>query len=499
MAVVRQGFRRVTVTLASLGIAAVTFGAPPFARAAPAGRTVPTVVLVPLDDRPVTYRLPLMLGEIAGQRVIAPPHDELGNYLRPGDPQAILPWLFSPQTADASAFVVSSDMIAYGGLVASRLPGLPAGIAYARLSQLARLRTARPAAFIDLFGTIMRLAPTGVPAGGPTRDFFAAGERASLIADYANLPDPPVTPQERAQAEALRAKIGAPVLAAYLDARRRDREVDAWALQLAGEGEFDRIVLGQDDAGPTGLHLRDIAALERTAAAWDLGARASIEPGADELGMLGVAAAFARNVGWRPSVAVDYSRADGGGYEDPLEYVPVASTIARMIATAGAHVQSGPADVELFVKVPQTSDADEAAYEDRIAAAVAAGESVAVADLSFLEGNAGPAQRELTEALIARGIAGRIDAFASWNTDANTVGTALATALAVGAGKRAGTYDAQAHAEFLLDRYADDYAFHQFVRPQLNDDLRSRGIDTEVLFGPTILEAADENRSLLWP
>ncbi|MBD5657486.1 MAG: DUF4127 family protein, partial [Candidatus Eremiobacteraeota bacterium] len=135
----------------------------------------------------------------------------------------------------------------------------------------------------------------------------------------------------------------------------------------------------------------------------------------------------------------------------------------------------------------------------RLAGDVAAKKSVAVADLTFLRGGPGPDQRELTQALIARGIAGKIDAFASWNTDANTIGTALPEAIAVGAGKRGGGYDPRAHAQFMLDRYADDYAFHQFVRPVLNDTLRARDIDTTLLLPDIAREANSTNRALLWP
>ncbi|HMD01815.1 MAG TPA: DUF4127 family protein, partial [Candidatus Baltobacteraceae bacterium] len=291
---------------------------------------------------------------------------------------------------------------------------------------------------------------------------------------------------------------GAPLLDAYVATRRRNLEVDEWALYFAAQGGFDHIVIGQDDAGPTGLHLRDVAALGAALRAYGLEGRASIEPGADELGMVMVARVFARNVDWRPRVDVAYSRADGGQVQDRLEYVPIEVTIGHLIAACGARRASGDADIHLYVRVPGTSAADEASFEDALAAEVAAGHSVAVADLSFLSGDPGPEQQELTQALIARGVAGKLDAFASWNTNANTVGTALAAAIAAGAGRRAGHFDARAHAEFMLDRYIDDYAFHQFVRPALNDALREQGLDTELLVPPAVRETASLNRALLW-
>lgn len=441
-----------------------------------------------------------MLGAIAGQPVRTPPRSAIGHYLQPGDPEAILRWLASSVAGGVSAVVASTDMVSYGGLVASRIPGVSAGEAYARLRRLAALRLEHPGAFISVFGTIMRLAPTSVPDLGSGRGYYATGATVDAISAFANLPDPPRDAGQRIEAERLRATIGTPVLDAYLGTRARNREVDRFALQLTAEGHFDRIVLGQDDAGPQGLHLRDVAALTADVARYDLAGRASIEPGADELGMVLLAQAFARAVGWRPVVRVVYSRSDGASVNDRLEYVPIDATISRLIAACGGRRNDVAADMTLFVRVAGTSDADESAFADAIAAAVTAKLSVAVADLTFLNGASPSAEQQaLTKSLIDRGLAGKLDAFASWNTTANTVGTALAAAIAVGAGKRSGRYDARAHAQFMLDRYIDDFAFHQFVRPVLNADLRGRGIDVTLLMPPVASEAASKNRALLWP
>jgi Protein of unknown function (DUF4127) len=457
------------------------------------------VVFVPLDDRPVTYQLPQMLGAIAGRPIVTPPRATLGHYLAPGDPEAILSWLESGVVASGSTVVASLDMIAYGGLVASRVPGEAPYVAYARLRRLAALReTSRARMFA--FGTIMRLAPTGVPRAPQTADYWATGDTVDEIAAYANLPWPNLNADQIAKAQRLRDRIGAQRLDAYLGARLRNLSVDQIALQFVAEGGIDELVLGQDDAGPAGLHVADIAALRTTARRFALDARAAVEPGADELGMVLVARAFARELNWRPRVRVRYSRAGAGDVVDPLEFVPIDVTIGRLIEASGGARSDAAADVDLFVRVGGTSDSDERAFVDAIAADVAARIPVAVADLTFLAGPMpNPEQRALTEELIARGLAGRIDAFASWNTDANTVGTALAAAVAAESGRRAGTFDARAHAQFMLDRYADDYAFHQFVRPALNEALRTQGIDTTLLFPPTLQETDDANRALLWP
>lgn len=467
-----------------------------------------TFVVVPLDDRPVTAQLPRLLGSIAGVRVVEPPRALLGRYLSPGDPDAILRWLRADAPPDARAYVISDDMIAYGGLIASRIPGTSRAVAYTRLEDLAAFRASRPYAWFAAFGTVMRLAPTGVPKLGSAAAFpFAGGDVWGAIQQYASLPDPPQTAEPRAFAAQLRAQLG-PVLDAYLDTRARDRDVDLFALRLAAEGDVDRIVLGQDDAGPVGLHLRDLAALRGFAARWLAPSRASIEPGADELGMVLVAAALAREARTVPRVRVVYSRADGARVEDPLEFAPIATTIADLVGSCGGTQVTGAAeaDIDLFVRVPDTGDADEQRFVGAIEQDVARGRSTAsapeaaVADLSFLTPNDYAAQRRLTQELVARGLAGRVDAFASWNTVANTVGTALPEAIALRAGRLLGTYDARAHATFTFMRYVDDVAFHDDVRPRLNADLSAQGIDDHTFLPPDVAQqVASENRALLWP
>jgi len=121
-----------------------------------------------------------------------------------------------------------------------------------------------------------------------------------------------------------------------------------------------------------------------------------------------------------------------------------------------------------------------------------------VADLSFLAANDYAGQRRLMQDLVIRRLAGRVDAFASWNTVANTVGTALPEAIAVRAGRLMGTYDARANATFTFMRYVDDVAFHADVRPRLNADLSAQGIDDHTLLLPdTAQRVASENRALL--
>ena len=219
----------------------------------------------------------------------------------------------------------------------------------------------------------MRLAPTGVAKIGAAADYFAAGDVSEAIAEYARLPDPPQTDAQRTRAAELQTTIGAPLLQTYLATRARNLIVDTSILSfLTTPRTIDRLILGQDDAGTVGLHLRDVAALRDAIDRYGIGSVAAIESGTDELGMVLISAALTQRAGWTPTIGVRYSRVDGGAVQDPLELGPVDQTVNSVIASSGARRVQGNGDVDLFIRVTKTADADESAFVDAIASDVAA-------------------------------------------------------------------------------------------------------------------------------
>ena len=453
-----------------------------------------SITFVPLDDRPVTDQLPVMLGRIAGVPVATPPRELLGRYLHFGDPDPIIAWL-NRDAPRSDAYVISSDMLAQGGLIASRVPAATYADAYFRLREIDRLHQRFPRSWIGVFGTITRLAPTGVPNIGEAANFFATYPAWTYLQEYANLHDP-LLPNEVARAAQLRQQIGDATLDAYLGVRARNVAIDRLLIGDAARGSIDRLVLGQDDAKPYGLHVPEVALLQSLASASGAASRISIEPGADELGMALVAATLARDAHWRPRIAVRYSTPAGATYQDPLEFAPVDVTVAALIdLCGGVRVDENP-DIVLAVHVPHSASLDQT-----FLAAIGSDESnrsVALADLSFEQDYA--TQGAFAQQLLSQGLAAHLDAYAGWNTAANTVGTALAEAIAAGAGRRMHTYDALAHETFTFMRFVDDVDFHVEVRPELNTWLSDNGTSDHTYLLPGLAaQTAARNNSELWP
>lgn len=459
------------------------------------------ITFVPMYDTPTAAQLPVMAGRIAGIRVVEPPETTLGDYIAPGDVNGIGDWLHKAPARNAGAFVISTDMLAYGGLDPSRVPGsVSESQAIARLDVLKRLRTEHPRVWIAAFGTIMRLEPTSVTAVGEAVGYSPIAQNPTweYIWDYAQLHDPPL-PSEQQRAAHLRSLIGDDVLGQYLGTRERDRNVDLAELHTVVDRTVDRFVLGQDDAGPVGLHVTDVRALQDAVRRLAIEDRASIEPGADELGLVLVANAMARSIHWTPHIAVAYSRAGGERTQDPLEYAPIDVTIGALIRLCGGVRDDVHPDLRLYVRVPHTTDAQDADLLRTLTTQISAGRSVALVDLTYLTYSY-ESQAQFVEKLIGAGIAGKLESYSSWNTDANSVGIALGEAIAAGTGRRNAKYDPLAHAEFMLDRYIDDYLYHTRVRPQINDELRAQGVTEHYWLAPDVATRADARvREMITP
>jgi hypothetical protein len=91
------------------------------------------ILLIPLDSRPAAGQFAQMIGAMNNTTVEIPPLDLLGKFTVPGDVDKIYEWLESQNLDDVSAIIVSGDMLAYGGLIASRVNDVDAYTGVRRL------------------------------------------------------------------------------------------------------------------------------------------------------------------------------------------------------------------------------------------------------------------------------------------------------------------------------------------------------------------------------
>ncbi len=452
----------------------------PSGPAAPAAAVMPTrvrVALVPLDDRPVCLQYPEMMAGLAHAEVLAPPRAALGRFTTPGDTDAITRWLRAQEWGRIDALIVSTDMLAFGGLVASRGYGVDAETALARLTVLSDIRKAHPKLRLYGFSVIMRLAPTADGSNEAWRE---------SLARYAEIAPAPTGPGEAAEIATLLQQIPTAARQDYLQARARNRRLNLAAVDLAARQVFDYLVVSQDDARPRGMHLADRAAIAARVRGQRLAARVGVQPGADEVAMLLLARAVLEQRGLAPTVGVDFSSVAARTMVAPFEDRPLHETASFQLVAAGASVVPGPAraDLQLLVFASRHDAGRPETFARAVEASVARGVPTVVADIDP-RGDVQGASPAFTEALLAAKVFPRLHGYASWNTAGNTLGTAIAHGLLAWAGARLATVCsspdftamADARVTFMLHRLVNDYAYQGVLRPVLNRQLRDAGRD----------------------
>lgn len=441
-------------------------------------RAAPSVALVPLDNRPPCLDHAQRLALIAGLDLVTPPYSAIGAYTFDGKPERIERWLDTLDPAP-DYLIVSLDMLAYGGLVASRTPGVPQDLALARLKALDRFAAAHPRTKIFAFGIIQRIARTAT--GDPGYD-----NTTELLAKYLKLRDQAEVQKNavlRAQADALVARIPEKPLEDLLAARARNHAVNQASVALAASGTVDYLVLAMDDNAEYGPHRTERDALNRAIADAGIGDRALIKPGADEAAQLLLARAANHARGLRPRIALHFSPPQAAHWIPPLEDRPLADMAAASLAVAGTIAVPGGERAHGHLVVfagdaVQGAPADAARQAAALAACLARGGAAAgVADVRLVN----RADQALAGFLLEEPGPAALSSYAGWNTAGNAFGTAAAHLLMAGilrldAERGADIRErAAAHAAFLLQRFADDYLYMAAIRPPLETELRMRG------------------------
>ncbi len=422
-----------------------------------------SVLLVPLDDRPPCLQFVTLLAPVADASVQTPPRAALGRFLTPGRPEAISGWLDRQDLSAVDGVILSLDMLAYGGLVASRVPDVPLDIARRRVEAVRRLKARRPAPPVFASTVIMRLAPTADARNEAWREALARWAELSAM------------PNRAAEAAALARRIPGPALARYRQARRRNLAVNLQALDLVKAGAIDFLIVSQDDARPTGVHVQERERIAARVRELGIESRVALQPGADEVAMLLLARLLLTRAAHQPTIAVEFSDPAAAAAIAPFEDRPLRSTVGAHIAAAGAREAPDPAGASLllFVRASRLAGgpgnpADDAA---RVARHLDEGRRVIVADVD-MSGSVQGADPAFTDALAAAGVLHRLAGYAAWNTAGNTLGTAIphgvlhalaAERLMQGSPERA-TRLALAQVRFLLHRLVDDDVYHGRVR-----------------------------------
>lgn len=385
-------------------------------------------LLIPLDDRPCCANF---ARQLLGPDLLLPPRPLLGHFQEPGRSEALLDWL-EGEAPPLEGVVTSTDMLAWGGLVASRRGGKDLPSALGRIDRFLDLGQRRGWRLLA-FQTIMRNAPTQLQAQDMHwAELLVELSLASAGADH-----------ERSRR--LREQIPSQVLQDYLEARACNFRLYQALVQR--QSEFEALVFALDDSKTAGWNLEELARL---------GPVESL-PGTDETALL----LLTRVLAGGREFEVHWSFPGLENFQGLYEDRPLGALLEAHLRVARLKVGS-PCSRQLWLYArphqPQIEACSQTALEpdpvwlDSLARSLDQGHQVMLLDCTFANGG----DLSLGEALEKSGLLYRLHGYAAWNTLGNRLGTALANLTL--------PLSQQQQRDFLVERWLDDLHYQADLR-----------------------------------
>lgn len=426
------------------------------------------ILLIPLDDRPPCLQFTQRIAKIGNAEIISPPKEMLGRFTRPGQPDEIRTWLKSLDLKSFDAAIISIDMLAYGGLVASRAYQIDTLKAIERLSVINELKKRAPNMMIFAQNVIMRIAPTGDGKNDAYRAELAEWGVVSVATDEASME----------KTKALEQKIPPEVLADYKKARRRDLKVNLKSVDLLNDGVIDYLLLSQDDARPQGVHVADRKKIDSKIKELGLEDKVSAQAGADEVSMLLLARVLNKKYHYSPKIKVVYSSGQMSNEVMPYEDQPLQRTVREQIESTGAKVVSSLADIFFYVFTSRFEKGAADEFTDEINKKIGEGRQVMVADIDPI-GNVQGGDSAFAMDLENKHLLPKLNSYASWNTAGNTIGTTISQGIIFSLAldkmmKLSNVSDHILTAQhwFTFHRMLDDFYYHNLVREHIKSLLK---------------------------
>lgn len=490
------------------------------------------ILLLPLDERPCNAAFPGRLFPADKVQILLP--RKLGHKKHPADFSVLSDFLFE-KAKDADALLLSLDMLLYGGLIPSRLHHLKTETLFSRLHLIRELKEKYPALPIYAFATVMRCPAYSSDDEEP--DYYerfgsAIHARGVLmhraltgLTTSSEAEGPVPSPAGLLPAASGEGEISAPFSSAepvsasslddgdsqdpepclssdfetcledYLARRALNKQLSLQALELVKEGILESIVFPQDDSMRFGFPAMDQEEIRRRILTLGLTERAMMYPGSDEIALTLLCRILLKHHGLLPKVYVKYLT-DGARSLIPLyEGLPLSATTSYQLHSAGCITADtcAEADIVLLETAPSGSMEEAWLQPSRSPSYFAernfpemlsfikrmrgAGKVVTVADNAYANGG----DLDLIRILDADHLLMDLQGYAGWNTNANTMGCAIAMGVCAFLYGEQGLFPDPAsetqRRNFLISRYLEDACYQADVRQCVTKKIPPLGFD----------------------
>lgn len=436
----------------------------------PANRSL---LLLPLDSRPVCTELVQELGQLGSLNVILPPKQLLDNYKKPADKEKLLLWLKDNLKKQDEA-IISADLLLYGGLLHSRQDFTNPMEQKQLLAALQQITNDAPNLHASVFSVIPRLLVSDEMLPDAWYQFHLM--KYSQLFDMAEISsDPYITNELYDYIE----QIPPITLIKYRSLYANNEDFHKQLLILANKQL--EIFIGQDDGSPFGLPHRSARHAQAFIKSNDLESYATVTYGADELASLLLARSYLRNYPsqWTPKVYLQYADSSVEFYHMPYMTDSVGATLRNQLKMVGAAEAAFPeeADIVLYVNCGHNKYKPADKQVQELTQLINSGKHIALVD-SAANFNT---DELLVPLLLDQGAPiNRLSAYAGWNTFGNSSGTAIAQAI-IFAGQSKTLQKKllpalySANLRFNVERLLDDYCYQKLLHPTLKHELYVMG------------------------
>ncbi|MEH0152508.1 DUF4127 family protein [Limibacter armeniacum] len=401
------------------------------------------ILYIPLDERPCNYLYPQMIGRLQQEmELVVPPMELLSQKKTPADISKLWNWV-NQQAPTCDAGIFSIEMLVYGGLLPSRLHQASVEELTATLNKVKTLKEHHPEFRIYASNLIMRTPHYDSSEEEP--DYYADyGERIFNWAWFTDKKEREgLTAEEASKLEQISRELPEEVLADYSERRKKNVAINKQVISLVKEGVIEFLSIPQDDSAPYGFTALDQKEVVGAVISQRLQAKVHMYPGADEVGCTLLARVYTELRKHKPKIYLLFSSVHSETIIPLYEDRPLGESLRSHILAAGAIVVDNAAEADFVLAVNTAGKVMMEAWDNpvkditystfrnlryftaQIEALMAQGKKVAVADVAFANGG----ETELVQLMDDLNLWNKTLAYAGWNTNCNTIGTVLATAI----------------------------------------------------------------------
>ncbi len=447
------------------------------------------ILVIPLDNRPVCYLLPLQIAEINKNiNTLMPPRELLGGLSYIAKVNEILNWIRSIDIK-IDAIICSLDTIAYGGLIPSRRIDKDSCKILSDLESYIyefKNNKALKNAKVYAFSSIMRVSDSNINE----EEKLYWDKYGKLIFNYSVAYHKLIEKQiNKKELDAIKDQIPEDILKDYLETRERNFLINKKYLNWLEAGLFDELIFSKDDTAQAGLNIIEAEKINTLIKNKNLSSHCKIHTGADEIISSLLIRSIIKENNDTISIYPLYSTANGGNVISRYEDKKISQAVQNHISLAGAKIATSKAnaDLILLVHTPEQEQNDHAlnVYTEQTSPKTiefcaevinSSSKPIILADLSSANGS----DNLLVEKMLGteNNCFANILGYAGWNTTGNTLGSVISMGLNTYIAKKYDNFNENKLKKTLATRLIDDWAYQANCRQTIRENHQDVNIET---------------------